>query len=70
MRFLDAGVDHFYENFVELRERNHQLLIFLHLAEVVLRNYHLVVEEQVVLASELNFDVLNLVYPMPSLHIS
>ena len=49
MRLLDAGVHHLYQDVGVVAELDHQLLVFLHVAEGVLVDDVRVVEEQVVL---------------------
>ena len=68
MRLFYARVDHLNENFVELVERDHQLLLFLHLAEAVLCQQQSIVEKHIVLARELNLYVFDLGLAMSSLN--
>ena len=67
MRLLDAGVDHLDQNVGIIAELDHQLLVLLHVAEAVLVDDVSVVEEQIVLTSQLNFDVLESIWL--SLHL-
>ena len=68
MGFFDAWVDHLDEDFVELVERDHQLLLFLHLAEAVLCQQQRVMEKHIVLARELNLYVFDLGLAMSPLN--
>ena len=70
MRLFYARVDHLNENFVELVERDHQLLLFLHLAEAVLCQQQRVMEKHIVLARELNLYVFDLGLAMSPLNSS
>lgn len=69
MRLFYARVDHLNENFVELVERDHQLLLFLHFAEAVLCQQQRVVEKHIVFASKLYLYVFDLTLTMPSLKV-
>ena len=61
MRFFDARINHFDKDIWILVEFNHQLLVLLHLAERVFIYLVRIVEKQVVLTCELNFNILKLV---------
>lgn len=61
MRFLDTAVDHFDEDVGVLVELNHELLLFLHVPEVVFLDGVAVVEKQIVLRCQLNPYILNIV---------
>lgn len=65
--FFDTGVDHFYEDLVELAKWHHQLLSLLHFAEAVLSNQHFEMEKQIVLACQLYFDIFDLVLTVTAL---
>ena len=58
MGLLDARVDHLDQDVRVVAELDHQFLVLLHVSEAVLVNDVGVVEEQVVLRSELNLDIL------------
>ena len=58
VRFLDARVDHFDQDVGVVGELNHQLLVLLHVTEAVFVDDVRVVEEQIVLTSQLDLDVL------------
>ena len=61
MRVFDARIGHLDENVGILLEVNHELLLLLHVAELVLVNVMRVVEEQVVLTCQLNLHLVDLV---------
>ena len=65
VRVLDARVCHLDEDVSVLLKVYHQLLLLLHVAELVLINTVRVVEEQVVLTRQLNFDLLDLISTGP-----
>lgn len=61
MWLFDAAVDHLNEYVGVFIEFDHKLLVLLHLSEAVLINDVSIVEEEIVLRSELNFDVLDVI---------
>lgn len=61
MWLFDAAVDHLDEYVGVFIEFDHKLLVLLHLSEAVFVNDVSIVEEQIVLRSELNFYVLDVI---------
>lgn len=60
VRLLDAGVHHLDQNVRVISKLDHKLLVLLHVAEAVLVDDVGIVEEQIVLTSQLDFDVLQI----------
>ena len=66
---LDARVCHLYKDVCILLEVYHQLLLLLHVTELVLIYTVCVVEEQVVLARQLYLDLVDLILASTMLEI-
>lgn len=65
VRVLDARVGHFDEDVGVLLKVNHQFLLLLHVAELVLVHTVRVVEEQVVFTRQFHLDLLDLIRTGP-----
>ena len=61
MRIFDARICHLDENVGILLEVDHEFLLLLHVAELVLVNVMRIVEEQVVLACQLYLHLVDLI---------
>lgn len=61
MWLLDARVDHLDQDVCVVSEFYHKFLVLLHVSEAIFLNKMSIVEEQVILRCELNFDILEIV---------
>jgi hypothetical protein len=61
MWFFDAAINHFDKDIWVLIELDHELLNFLHLSKSVFIHDMSIVEEQIVLGSQLNLYILNVI---------
>jgi len=61
MRLLDAGVDHFHQDIGIVIKFDHKLLLLLHGTEAILIYQVCIMEEEVILWSELHFNILDVI---------